>query len=369
IFSVGLEKHLELFQKNVISLRRYNELKYFPWDADVILHESGIAPLHTPISFLNTLPPETQKKIIVYHIAKKDFPEETGLSLATFGIENTRYYQVAPSEHIEAYKIIGLLKHIDFFHVLPMYKMQEFITIVNEEHYSKGERIISRGTPGDKFYIIYMGNVSVDSGDLSHRKIYGSYDYFGEVALVTRQNRAADVFAETNVILYTVNRDEFLSFIAGTEFETILKRLAKIRTSETWNLLADSPMLRYLSPTQKTWIESMFIPVSYEGSDVLVQEGAPISYMYLIRSGEVAMKKDGRTVRTLRRGDIIHSLERIYRKLPSAYSYEYTGDVSLFAMKSEELYRFAEYNPGLIMKLKYHDHTVQLHRCRPAPSA
>ncbi len=358
------EKHKEMMEQNIISLRRYTELKNFPWEADVIYHESGIPPLHTPIAYLNSLPEELQEKIVVYHIAQKDFPEDTRLSLATFGIENTRYYPVEPSRHIEAYKIIGLLKHIDFFGMMPIYKLQEFLSIVREEKYMKGEKIIEKDTPGDKFYLIYMGNVSVVSGDLQQKKIYGSYDYFGEVALVTKQNRAADVFAETNVILYTVERDEFLSFIAGTEFEQILKRLAKIRTSETWNLLAESPMLRFCTPTQKTWIESMFLPVSYDGNDVLVKEGSKIVYMYIIRSGEIIAKKGGKTVKVLKRGDLIHSLERIYRKQVSEFSYEYNGPVSLYAMSSSEIYRFADYNPGLIMKLKYQSEVSQTYTCK-----
>jgi CRP-like cAMP-binding protein len=359
------EKHKELFDQRIFSPRRYDELTHFPWDADVIYHESGIPPLHTPIAFLNSLEPDIQEKIVVYHIADKDFPEDTKLSLATFGIENTRYYDVEPSDHIDAYKIMGLLKHIDFFQVLPLYKMQEFLTIVKEEQYQKGDKIIEKGSPGDKFYIIYMGNVSVHSGDeITQRKIYGSYDYFGEVALVTKQNRAADVYAETNVILYTVNRDEFLSFIAGTEFETILKRLAKIRTSETWNLLAESPVFRYMSPTQKTWIESMFLPVSYDGSDVLSKEGSKIVYMYLIRSGEIEMQKSGKTVRVLKRGDVIHSLELIYKKKPSEYTYKYNGPVALYAMQSTEIFKFAQFNPGLIMKLKYHANAARKYHCK-----
>ena len=206
------ENHKKLLDLGVLSKERYEELTNFPWDSKVIYHESGIPPLHTPIAYLNSLPEDIQKRTVVYHIARKDFPEETSLTLATFGIENTLNFETKSPRFEKAYQILGLLKNMDFYESLPIDKAQEFLEIVEEEHYRKGERIIERGTRGDKFYIIYSGNVSVDSGGLEENKIYGAYEYFGEVALVTEQNRAADVYAETDVVAYTVARDKFLPF-------------------------------------------------------------------------------------------------------------------------------------------------------------
>ncbi|HRX16084.1 MAG TPA: cyclic nucleotide-binding domain-containing protein, partial [Spirochaetota bacterium] len=346
-------KHAEMYEQKVITIDRFKELKTFPWDSDIIYHESGIPPLHTPVSFLSSLPQKIQNKIHVYHIAEKDFPKDTSLNLARFGIENTFYRKISASDHIEAYKILSLLKHIDFFEEIPVQKAQEFITIVKEERYQKGEKIISKGTQGDKFYIIYMGNVSVMGDDLKSRKIYGSYEYFGEVALVTRQNRAADVYAETNVILYTITRDEFLSFISGTDFERILKRLAKIRTSETWNLLSNSPHLKYCSASQKTWLESMFEPILLKNSGVIQEEGKKSDFMYIIRKGSVKLCKGNETIATLSTGDIIGSMHDIHRGHTSRYTYKHDSDVSLFAMKSSEISIFAEKNPGIVMKIEY----------------
>ncbi len=346
-------KHKELFGNGVIDERRYNELRSFDWDADLIYHEAGIAPLHTPIAILEAMPNKVKKKIVVYHIAKKDFPDHSHLRLAKFGIENTEYFSVKPSTQIEAYKILGILKHIDFFQDIPIHKTQELLTIIREEHYRKGEQIIHKDTKGDKFFIIYMGNVSVRSGDLKNTKVYGSYDYFGEVALITRQNRAVDIFAETNVVLYTIQRDEFLSFIAGTEFETTLKRLARIRTSETWDLLSSSPFFKYCSATQKTWLESMFVPVCFEGSGVIMSEGDAVKQIYIIRSGEVVMTQKGKELARLGHGDVIGAITNVYHHTPVNYTFTHSGTVMAYAMPDDEIYRFADRNPGLLMKINY----------------
>lgn len=346
------EKHRELLDRGIISAERHQELCSFPWDAKVIFHESGIPPLHTPIRVLNALPEEVQKRIIVYHIAAKDFPAETSLRLAKFGMENTIVYPVSAPEYEKAYQILGLLNHLDFAKDLSVRKAQEFLNIVEEERYRKGELIIRKGTQGDKFYIIYMGNISVDSGSLDERKIYGTYDYFGEVALVTQQNRAADVFAETDCILYTIRRDKFLSFIAGTEFEKTLQRLAKIRTSETWNLLSTSKFFRLCTATQKTWLESIFIPQIAKKPGYITHENDPIKYIYIIRNGTVVLEKDGIAVSRLGKGDFIGSINRLYYGQPYPYSARCEEPVSLFAMRKDDIIRFADKNPGLLMRLR-----------------
>ncbi len=347
------EVHSKLFELDLISQERYDELKAFPWDSKVIYHESGIPPLHTPISYLNSLPSELKKRIVVYHIAKKDFPAETDLKLATFGIENTLVFETTPPPFEKADQILGILKHLDFLEGLPIDKAQEFLNIVEEERYAKGDLIIRKGERGDKFFIIYSGNIRVESGGLQGDKIYGTYEYFGEVALITEQDRLADVYAETDVVAYTIRRDKFLNFIAGTEFEKTLLRLARIRTSETWNLLSSSKFFQYCTSSQKTWLESIFIPMERSGGGVLIREGDEIDYVYILRDGAVDVSTNGTELGRLTRGDFIGSMSQVHSSEPSRFTFSHTGPVSLFAMRRDNVVRFLDNNPGLLMKFRY----------------
>ncbi|HNK57511.1 MAG TPA: cAMP/cGMP-dependent 3',5'-cyclic-AMP/GMP phosphodiesterase, partial [Leptospiraceae bacterium] len=192
------EIHEKFLREGIISQERYEELRNFPWDSNVIFHESGVPPLHTPIKYLDSLPEEVKKKTVVYHIAAKDFPKETSLTLAKFGIENTLYFPMTPPRFEKASQILGVLKNLDLFEGLSISKAMEFINIVEEVTFKKGEIIINKGDSADKFYIIYFGNVSVVSEGLVSKKVYGTYDYFGEVALITDQKRTAAVIAETD---------------------------------------------------------------------------------------------------------------------------------------------------------------------------
>jgi len=316
--------HKKLLEEGIISKERYEQFCNFPWDSNVIYHEAGIPPLHTPVSYLDSLPEEIKKRIVVYHIAKKDFPKNTSLSLAKFGIENTLVFKTNPPVYERSYQILNILKHLDFFHDISLNKVQEFITIVEEEKFKKGDLIVKKGTKGDKFYIIYSGNVSVIDENLESKKIYGTYEYFGEVSLIMDKERAADIIAETDVSLFSIKKDKFLNFISGTEFEKTLNRLIKIRSSETWNLLSTSPFFKQCSSYQKTWLESIFIPMTIEKPSLIQKENIPFEYIYIIQEGEVEVTKNSYYVKTLKRGDFIGSMQKIFNKKASRiFIYKY----------------------------------------------
>ena len=346
------EIHDKFLRENIISRERYDELRNFPWNSKVIYHESGVAPLHTPIKYLDSLPEDIKEKTVVYHIATKDFPKETSLRLAKFGIENTLYFPATPPQFEKASQVLGVLKSLDFFEGLSISKAMEFINIVEEVTFKKGDLIIQKGEIADKFYVIYFGNVSVVSEGLVSKKVYGTYDYFGEVALITDQKRTAAVVAETDVVAYTISKDRFLSFISGTEFEKTLVKVAKMRDAESWNVLSSSAF-QSLTATQKTLLESMLNPVEIHQPSILIQESTPLDKIYIIRQGEVKVERRGKLKGILKRGDFVGSMLRLKRGLPSEFTYINEDSVSLYSVTHADVVRFVTKNPGLMMKLVY----------------
>ena len=173
------------------------------------------------------------------------------------------------------------------------------------------------------------------------------------VSFVTEQKRAADVIAETDVVVYTIERGKFLNFIVGTEFEKTLHRLAKIRNSETWNLLSNSPSFQLLTSSQKTWLESIFISDERNEPGELLREGDEIEFVYIIRDGEVTVSRAGKKITSLKRGAFVGEMHRMHRGEASPYTFMHSDPVSLFAMKREDILQFVDRNPGLLMKLVY----------------
>ncbi len=347
------ELHKKLYNEKIISKERYDQFSSFHWDSDIIFHESGVPPLHTPVDFLNSLPKEIQKKTVVYHIPASNMPEKTDLTLARFGMEHTHYFDTESPPFEKAYRLLSMLKHIDFLGQLTIANVQEFLNIGRYRTYRRGDTIIKAGTTGDTFFIIAAGNVTVKSSEGNYSKILGAYDYFGEGALLREDVRSADVIAETDVTVYAISKDRFKHFIEGTEYENVLRRLAENRNSETWETLSDSHFVSYMTETQRTYLESLLDPCDRKKKGIFIKEGDTLKNIYIIRQGHMVMTRGGEVITVLGRGDLLGSVINLYRQEPSDYSFSNEDAVSFFCIEGDAFRTFLESNPGLIMKLKY----------------
>lgn len=344
----------QLLDEGRIDQQRFDQLSSFPWDSDVIYHESGIPPLHTPLTFLASLPADVQARTVVYHIADKDFAkvESSGLRRATFGVENTLYFETEPSPYEEAYRSLDVLKRLDFFDSLPVKKVQEFLSIIQRKHFSRGQKIIEQGTFGEFFYIIESGNASVMNDKLARQKQLGAYEYFGEMALLTNSPRAADVVADTDLEAIIIPKNRFISFVSGTEFEQLLLRLIERRDERIWNLLIGSPSFSRLTDYQRMWLESTLQYREYSQPATLIEAGAPLPGIYIVMEGEVAVIDGYRQVGTLERGDTIGVMHVIVKGEPARYSFVSEAPLKALFMSKQDALDFIDRNPGASMRIE-----------------
>lgn len=87
------------------------------------------------------------------------------------------------------------------------------------EHFEPHRLVVQQGDPGDKFYIIVRGRVSVlqAPADGPERQIdqLEVGDYFGEVALLKRIPRTASVRTLSPCVLLSLQREHFLRLVAA----------------------------------------------------------------------------------------------------------------------------------------------------------
>jgi MFS family permease len=114
---------------------------------------------------------------------------------------------LAPSE-------LALLSRLAIFRPLPPATINQLSAGLIAVHATAGEQIIREGERGDRFYVIGKGEVDV-SAEGRHMATLGEADYFGEIALLRDVPRTATVTAKTDVELYALERDEFLSAVTG----------------------------------------------------------------------------------------------------------------------------------------------------------
>ncbi|HMB01956.1 MAG TPA: cyclic nucleotide-binding domain-containing protein, partial [Spirochaetota bacterium] len=285
----------ELLQKKVLTPERYQELKNFPWETtDYIYHEAGVPPIHTPVSFLQSLPEHIKKKITVYHIAEKDFPEDKSLTLARFGIADSLIVNVEEGEFENAFQILDILSRVELFKHFSIQQTKDLLAVVQKEKISKGTRIITKGTYGDKFYIILSGSIrigtdTVPSADDKNIKRYGHYQCFGERSLILNKPRSADVFADTDIEALSISKEAFLNLIEGTEAEKKLKHIALNRDQESWEALQSTELFNLLTSSQKTDLELVLHREEISKDTLLFQKNDVQHNLYIFHSGEAVI--------------------------------------------------------------------------------
>jgi len=93
-------------------------------------------------------------------------------------------------------KYENFLKSVSLIASIDAYERSQIADALVPETFKKGDTIVRQDEPGDKFYIVEEGTLYATKG--SERVMeYKSSDYFGELALLKNQPRAASVIVES----------------------------------------------------------------------------------------------------------------------------------------------------------------------------
>jgi len=109
---------------------------------------------------------------------------------------------------------LELLTRLPLFSPLPVTTLERVAVRLGHASAPAGTEIVSEGDAGDLFYVIAAGTVEVEQAG-QHVATLGAMEYFGEIALLRDVPRVATCRAETDVELYTLERDCFVSAVSG----------------------------------------------------------------------------------------------------------------------------------------------------------
>ena len=111
-------------------------------------------------------------------------------------------------------EVLAALRLIPFFAPLPAPALERVLANVTRSKAPAGTVLIREGDPGDRFYVILDGEVSVTRGN-RHVLDQGAGGYVGEIALLRDVPRTATVIAKTPVTLLSLEREPFLLAVTG----------------------------------------------------------------------------------------------------------------------------------------------------------
>jgi predicted MFS family arabinose efflux permease len=115
---------------------------------------------------------------------------------------------LVPMERIE------LLRGIPMFAPLGAPTLERLASQLVELREPAETTILREGDPGDRFYVLGEGVVDVYAQGRRLSTLERG-DYFGEIALLRDVPRTATVTARTDVVLYALEREEFLAAVTG----------------------------------------------------------------------------------------------------------------------------------------------------------
>lgn len=345
----------QLFQQGVLTKSRRDFLIDFPWDSDVIFHEAGIPPIHTPMKYLCSLPEETRKRTYLVHVNQDAIPAGCGLKIAPTGLTDTVALDVNPLPYDEAVDMLDAVANIDLFEQLGFKKAREFLLAFRIDHYNAGEAIFNQGDRGDQFYIVMNGEIDIVL-DGKVITTYGLGGYFGEKSLFTEEARTAAAIARSKADLLTIQKDELLSLIRGSETEQILRQVAMFQNEELRNLLKKNMVFCTLTATQQTDLHALIKPYSrhFQDGETIVKIDTIPEHVFIIREGNVDVLRGREVIQTLKEGEMF-GVRSLFEE-NERYSFTLTAGsgVRLYYIKREDLMRYLDGNPGVYIRMRHY---------------
>jgi CRP-like cAMP-binding protein len=197
-----------------------------------------------------------------------------------------------------------VLKRVPLFIDLEDEELDRVARNLKTERFSTGEAVIREGEPGEKFYIIERGRVSVwktgrDGVEAKEARL-GPGQYFGEIALVTNAPRNATIRAETPLVLLSLDHADFDRLVRG-----YVSLAEQVNTSVRYSwLLRGMPIFDELSGHELDMLAARLEPETFKAGEVVFREGDTGEKFYIIESGQllISQKVNGMEVELTRRG-------------------------------------------------------------------
>lgn len=334
---------------------RREELSHFDWSHDLIFHESGVPPLHTPLERLEALDDDVKARLRVLHVTPHRLRGRAGLIVAEPGRQHTIELPVEPPPELRVIRNLSVLGHTRLFHALPIARAADLLRAAEEVRVRAGEQLIRQGDTDDALYVLTAGKARVvrDGRDL---KVYGLGDYIGETAVFLRRPRNADVYALTDLELLMVPGDVARRVCAATEVPRLVERHDRVRALDAWTLLEETPLFRGMTSRQKNHLESLLEPFEMAAGHRLLGGGGVARRLPLIHTGQ-AVVCDGRwdeepTTVSVARGVLVGDAAALLAGTPQPEGAIANGRVTGFWIWRDDLDAFLAENPGIRVRIQ-----------------
>ena len=355
----------ELFKAGVLSEERYKFLANPPLETfDVIFHEAGIPPIHTPARIFFSFPDEIKEKLYLIHIAEKDIPKDQGLKGVPLGLRNTIRVLDQDSEEDAMSSKLDLLCCLDLINWIPFSRIPEVLHCFKESKIAEGEVLFKEGDHGEDFYVVKDGLLRISSnGANGFSKNCYRGDYFGESCLNGTLVRMAQVEALTNSTVLRINRHDFKWIFSYDSKEypdkpqplDLLRNLQIIRQSHFGEFLNKNSEFAKMTESQKNLL-NMFMKEEEVGGGVLVAKRDEVPrFAIILKEGKVEVKSANENTQDIilsKSACFIGDFDALLSQKISNVQIRTVVPSTIFKISQKHLRIFLDLYPGFFLSLR-----------------
>ncbi len=229
-----------------------------------------------------------------------------------------------------------------------------FVETVWRQTLSPGEVIIEQDTPGDAIYIVAEGDVAVvrrdSSGDEHELARLGPGAFFGEMAIVSRAPRAAEVRAIERTVVLRADKSGMEDLASRSpDVGNVLIAFCHARMIE--NLMRVSPVLSPVPVPRRPDVIALFGTDYFEAGGLVIKEGQAARGLFLIVSGRVSVvrQEDDEPIvlASLGPGDVFGEISLLMRR-PSTATVIAEEDTAVLCLPASDFHEVTREFPELL---------------------
>ncbi len=129
------------------------------------------------------------------------------------------------STQISEMERIIVLKNTQLFSNTPENVLSSIAPIMREVRFVEGQEVFAKGDLGDSMYVIYAGEIGIYDGT-KQLALFDKGEIFGELALLDTEPRSATTIAESDVLLFRIDQEDFYELME--ERDEILRNVLRI---------------------------------------------------------------------------------------------------------------------------------------------
>jgi CRP-like cAMP-binding protein len=194
-----------------------------------------------------------------------------------------------------AEEVARFLKQTSLFAILDDESVDRLAARTTMQRFSLGETIIEEGDEGRFAWLIFSGRVRVLKRSDSGRQVtLGTQtvgEIFGEQSILTDSPRSASVRAAEDVVLFRIDRVDFLNLLDGSkDLQQYFDQFIHERAVR--DFLRTQTFLEKLRAKDVISLLDQLEPREFPAGEVIVREGAVADVMYIVRAGRLKVTRE-----------------------------------------------------------------------------